>query len=267
MKFFEDFWHKTLKRPHALNVGMKQGSGLPIVLLHGLGGKSEDWDPAISQIDLENNKVIAMDLLGFGKSPKPDFKHYSVDDHAASVIKTIKKLGIKQPIVLVGHSMGAVVAARVAATGKLTINHLILYQVPVYADSPEYKVKDVRNKAYTTVITTALRHPKRTMRLVYLLGRAASNFIYITLDPKSWRPFEQSLLNTVMRDSIYQDLAKISVPISVIYGRYDMVVIRRNIKKIYRKSDLVQFYEVSEAHRITKKTGRIINSILLDIKN
>ena len=47
-------------------------AGVPLVLIHGLGGKSEDWSPMIPRLAAAGFHVYAPDLLGYGRSPHPD---------------------------------------------------------------------------------------------------------------------------------------------------------------------------------------------------
>jgi len=80
------------------------GSGDPVVLIHGLGANSYCWRylaPALSQ----DFKTFKFDLLGFGNSPKPVDSGYSVYDQAALVIQAIKDSGMSN-VNLVGHSYG-----------------------------------------------------------------------------------------------------------------------------------------------------------------
>jgi len=233
-----------------------------VVFLHGLGAKAQDWQPVIEKLDLSKHRVVAIDLLGFGESPKPDWKEYSADDHASAVANNIKSLKVKKPIVLVGHSMGALIAARIARKYPKLVKHLVLYEIPVYADMPAQNVSDIRNRAYLKLFDTLVKNPKRTMRMWHFLGKVASSFVPVAIKPSSWIPFERSLKNTIMQDSIYKDLIKIKIPVDVIYGQYDLVVIKRTMKKLFKSSLNVKFHKVNETHRITPKTGSILNELL-----
>jgi len=48
------------------------GEGKPLVLVHGLGGRAQDWAPMIPSLMRHGYRVYAPDLLGFGKSDRPD---------------------------------------------------------------------------------------------------------------------------------------------------------------------------------------------------
>ncbi|MEV6297474.1 alpha/beta fold hydrolase [Streptomyces sp. NPDC051896] len=49
----------------------RQGSGEPVVLMHGLGCHRQTWDPVIPLLT-DRREIIAMDLPGFGQSPDLD---------------------------------------------------------------------------------------------------------------------------------------------------------------------------------------------------
>ena len=99
-------------------------SGSPTVLLiHGNGDEADSWRymfPALSAHD----RVIALDLPGFGRSKATG--DGSIGNLTASVQRFLESLGVTEPVHLVGSSLGAVVAAHVAAkapqlTRSLTI--------------------------------------------------------------------------------------------------------------------------------------------------
>lgn len=255
------FWHKNLGRAYVLSVPIDSGKGTPIVLLHGLGGKALDWGPAVDLLADDNRQILAFDLLGFGSSPKPQWSSFDVDVHAKSVAKTIKKM-TKEPVILVGHSMGAIIAVRVARNHPKLVKQLILYEIPVYSTDLVDVPRDPRNRAYKSLFTMAANNPKYIIPLIRLIGKVASNVASMNLDKASWEPFEKSLRNTVMQDTVYEDVSKLDTPVDLIFGNYDFLVMRRTFKKLYKNTDNIAFHKLNETHKITRRTGRIIASIL-----
>ena len=47
---------------------IRQGAGKPLLLVHGLGSSSRNWDPVMAGL-AERREVIAVDLPGFGRTP------------------------------------------------------------------------------------------------------------------------------------------------------------------------------------------------------
>jgi pimeloyl-ACP methyl ester carboxylesterase len=85
-----------------------EGKGQPIVFIHGVSASLASFDMLFPSMIKKGYRVIGVDLLGYGKSDKPDIT-YSIPFHAQTVIGLIKKLGLKDAV-LVGHSMGGSVS-------------------------------------------------------------------------------------------------------------------------------------------------------------
>lgn len=83
------------------------GQGVPLLLLHGLGSSSLDWEYQIAAL-ASRYRVIAMDMRGHGRSGKPD-ERYSIAGFAADVAALIEQLRLG-PMHLIGISMGGMVA-------------------------------------------------------------------------------------------------------------------------------------------------------------
>jgi pimeloyl-ACP methyl ester carboxylesterase len=93
----------------------EMGSGKPLVLVHGLGGNSLDWAPVMKTYAKAGYHVYAPDLLGFGKSEKPDVA-YSIAQQVKLVDAFMQSQGIQQADVI-GWSMGGWIAL------KFTLEH------------------------------------------------------------------------------------------------------------------------------------------------
>jgi len=95
-----------------------------IILLHGIGSSSGSW---IAQLDhfSTDYRVIAWDLPGYGKSAALSSKSPSAKDYASVLVDFINVLGI-QPDILIGHSLGALIAGSYAAHGGMIGLALIL---------------------------------------------------------------------------------------------------------------------------------------------
>src|SRR5437899_2940300 len=59
-------------RLHYFEASPAGGTGTPLVLVHGLGARGEDWAAMIPALAAQGFHVYAPDLLGYGRSPKPD---------------------------------------------------------------------------------------------------------------------------------------------------------------------------------------------------
>lgn len=104
----------------------RQGTGRPWVILHGLFSNADELGPLAKA--LWGAPVWLLDLPGFGRSPL----HHAPDLLQGHVDATLAALDeIPGPVRLVGHSLGAVVAARVAAARPQNVAQLYLLQPPL----------------------------------------------------------------------------------------------------------------------------------------
>ncbi|HLL55454.1 MAG TPA: alpha/beta hydrolase [Myxococcaceae bacterium] len=78
-----------------------------LVLIHGLGSYSPVWTRNLDAL-AGAGRVIALDLPGYGKSQKANYR-YSMEFFARAVDRLIERLGLTD-VVLVGHSMGSQIA-------------------------------------------------------------------------------------------------------------------------------------------------------------
>lgn len=99
----------------------------PVVLIHGFGGSLHRWEPAVPAL-AERHRVIRLDLLGHGGSEKPR-DGYSIEGQARQVALALGEFGVREAIV-VGHSMGGMVAAALAEQDPGLVRGLVLEATP-----------------------------------------------------------------------------------------------------------------------------------------
>ncbi|CAK0810281.1 unnamed protein product [Prorocentrum cordatum] len=92
-----------------------QQSTPTVVLIHGLDANKGTWHGILHDLHSASYPAIAFDLRGHGDSPLGDPAEFSAAAVAEDVVAAIQACGSRLPAVLVGHSMGGRVAARVAA--------------------------------------------------------------------------------------------------------------------------------------------------------
>jgi len=96
----------------------------PVVLLvHGLGGRWQHWAENLAGL-AEHARVVALDLPGFGRSSPPR-GGYAVDGFADVVAALARELALP-PVTVVGHSLGALVALRLAQRHPDLVSSVVL---------------------------------------------------------------------------------------------------------------------------------------------
>lgn len=92
----------------------RQGSGEPVVLLHGIGHRRQAWRPVFDAL-AQTHDVIAFDLAGFGESPPfPSSVPYDMDHSCSNLVANFERLGLDRPHV-VGNSLGGALALELGA--------------------------------------------------------------------------------------------------------------------------------------------------------
>ncbi len=123
-----------------------QGSGTPLVLLHGFLENKTMWQPFIPTLS-KNYRVIAIDLLGHGASGCLGYVH-TIDAMAEAVESILKHLKINQAH-FIGHSMGGYVVLAYAERNPNTVSGLCLMNSTSFADTEEKKIN--RDRAIQAV--------------------------------------------------------------------------------------------------------------------
>ncbi len=99
-------------------------NGRTILLLHGKNFWGDYWADTARALAAQGFRVVIPDQLGFGRSSKPNV-HYSFELLALNTKKILDHLGVKQ-VVVVGHSMGGMLAVRFALIHPGAVTQLVL---------------------------------------------------------------------------------------------------------------------------------------------
>jgi haloalkane dehalogenase len=106
-----------------------EGDGEPVLLLHGEPTWSYLWRKIIPQ--LPGRRVVAPDLIGFGRSDKPaDIGWYTYDRHVASIAALVEELDLRD-ITLVVHDWGGPIGLRVAVEHEERVARLAILNTGV----------------------------------------------------------------------------------------------------------------------------------------
>ncbi|KAL4962754.1 alpha/beta fold hydrolase [Aspergillus stella-maris] len=124
-------YHETANgtKTHYTTVGNPEGT--LIVLIHGLGGSTETFTPLVPHLQPEIYRIVCVDLEGFGKtflsSPDtvPSITRY-VDDLESLMASLPGAKEAPMTIILIGHSLGGIIATQYAARHPENIHGLAL---------------------------------------------------------------------------------------------------------------------------------------------
>jgi pimeloyl-ACP methyl ester carboxylesterase len=270
MNIFERLKQLLFNRPPQLARVVDSGRGTPVILLHGIGKTNIVWSHVIEGLEYFPVRAVAFDLLGFGASPKPEAINYDADDHAAAVIASIEKLHSPEPCIIVGHSMGCLIAVRVAKLRPDLVRHLVLYEMPLYSGLPEKRVYRLRLNIYTRFYAWVINYqPVFNAKNDKRAQKLAKRLIGFEVNSETWVPFVKSLENTIMKQTTADDIKGLKVPMDVIYGTLDMFVIRGKPELIFgNDSSNITSLNVRAKHVIsTKASNLIVQRVIASLNN
>jgi pimeloyl-ACP methyl ester carboxylesterase len=258
-------FHQWFRVPYKLHT-KTSGNGPTIILLHGIATSSASWNNLVPYLR-NNYKCITIDLLGFGQSPKPNWYSYTPDEHVKNIQYTIKKLKLKDPYVLIGHSMGGLLALHYAKRHPNMIKQLVMLSPPIYlTKSDAEKARKVwRDTIYAMAYKYIRTHKKFTLKGVRGLKVLALKNNPFSITEDTWIAFSKSLEECIEKQNVVKDLEQINIPISIYYGTLDQLLIRKNIRSVFTKQN-IKVHDIRQGHLVGDKYARVVAEELLENK-
>ena len=203
-----------------------------LLLIHGLGASWKTWEPVVPKLP-RDVRIIAIDLLGFGASPKPNWSTLDAKIQADSIVTTLLRRGYFGPLIVAGHSLGSLVAVELARRYPLTVRSLVLCSPPFYRPQAD----------------TKLFHADKRLRRLYRIlednPSSASKMLQFADKYNLWPDtgfaidgeagalsFLTALDAAIVNQTSLEDAAKLKQPTTILYGRLDPFVIESNIKAL-----------------------------------
>lgn len=247
-------WHRYLGIPYTLHVYRQSSIAKPratLVFLHGIGNSGRTWDEVSALVPDDTNLVI-LDLLGFGDSPSPEWAVYDAKTQARSVAKTLLSLGVFGNIVLVGHSMGGLVAVEFARRYPAMVSSLILCSPPLYNvdASDDRKLFVQRDEQLRRLYELALKNPQNIVRLSKLAKKYNLLNPDFDVDAMNIDSYVLALRANILNQTTTHDIVRIRKPIHILYGTLDPFVIGPNIKMAEQTSGYVTVSRFIGGHEI-----------------
>ena len=238
------------RRVHIVDIG--SATAAPILLVHGLGGRWQNWLENIPRLAQEH-RVVALDLPGFGRSQMP-VAPISIDGYARTLDRVCDLLELERPLV-VGNSLGGSVVAELALRFPERVGALAFVSAACLTPADlESRAAQVALVAGGRIASSFLRGSQGAVarpRARHLLWsavvrhptRIANDTLY-ELAGGSRPPGAAGALAALSVHDLSGDLGAIGVPTLVVHGRDDVLIPcedSEQLARMIRGAELVVF--------------------------
>lgn len=215
------------------------GRGPALVLLHGLGDEADSWRRVIPQL-AQTHRVIAPDLPGFGRSEAPR-RAYTPGLFVRTVAGLLEGLGLEE-VGLVGNSLGAEIAARLALEHPRRVSRLVLVDGPSLGGGVSPALLRLLTPGLGERYYTALRASQEaayaTLRPYYAdleaLPPEERAFLRERVWARVWSDGQRRAFFSTLRQAALASLiagarfraglARLAVPTLIVWGEQDRIV-------------------------------------------
>lgn len=224
-----------------------------VVLLHGGSAHARWWDRFADAI-ADAYRVVALDFRGHGNSEHTDPRAYRIDDYASDVAACIDALGIPHAV-LVGHSLGGLVAAAYAGRAPERLAALVIVdsQVRISAAGARYMTR-LRHfpQAMYRDEATALRRfrllPTQTNADPALLAHVATHAIRQLPDGRWTLRFDRATLAFPEPQDRLSILLQLSCPILFVRGAHSTLLPHDKFSALLAALPHAEGVEIPDAH-------------------
>lgn len=198
-----------------------------LVLIHGGAAHARWWSHLAPQLT-HHYHVVALDLSGHGDSGRRD--SYSHDIWAEEVLAVCEAVGFDRPPVVVGHSLGGLVAIHTAAHHGDRLAGAVIVDSPVRRPDPESE-EGSRGRAFRApgtypTLEEALAHfhliPPQPPVDDWVLEHVARHSLKQTPDGWTWK-FDPNLFRHTMV-AMNEQLASVKCRVALLRGEHSVVV-------------------------------------------
>jgi pimeloyl-ACP methyl ester carboxylesterase len=193
-------------------------AGKPLVLVHGLGARGEDWSAMIPALAGQGFHVYVPDLLGYGRSPKPDVD-YSISLQEETVAEFMRAMHVPRADVG-GWSMGGWVVMKLALDHPEMVDRLVIYD-----SAGVYFPATWEPELFTPADIVGV---KKLMALLSPKPRPLPNFASEAalrkLERNAWVIRRSMTAMTSGRDLLDFRLQGISQPMLIVWGAQDDLI-------------------------------------------
>ena len=217
---------------------VRQGKGMPLVLLHGYPLDHRIWDD-VAPLLKDTFDVIVPDLRGFGQSTTVETP-YTMDDFASDIAGLLDHLGIEKAAIA-GHSMGGYVTLAFARLYPERVRGLALVGSQVLADPPDRK--EGRYKSVEDVAQNGIGSVVEAMTTKFTSDARLQEFARKCMEAQQPAAYIGALKAMAERQDSTPLLASMKYPVVLIHGDADVLISSeraREVKAVLPHAHLVE---------------------------
>jgi pimeloyl-ACP methyl ester carboxylesterase len=248
----DKFFHKTLRIPYTLALYEKRhvnNAKNTLVFLHGVGASGAAWNEVLKNLKDAPANILVVDLLGFGKSPKPEWAQYSAKMQSRALAKTLLAKGVFGNAILVGHSMGSLIAIEFAKRYPLAVKGLVLCSPPLYDDRTN-KYLPERDEQLKKLYLMMTSNPDRFVVLSELAQKYGLVGRAFSVSADTVDDYISALKAAIIKQTSLKDIANLNIPIEITYGTLDTFVINSHYKKLASSHENISTSSFFGGHEI-----------------
>jgi pimeloyl-ACP methyl ester carboxylesterase len=277
-------WSRQIQLPgskinlHYFDTG--DNSKPPVLLLHGLGDEADTWRHVIPLLQ-PGYRVIAPDLPGFGRSEKGK-RDYSIPFFIDTLLELLNFLSITRTI-LVGHSMGAMIAQALALKDPQRVERLVLISGSMVSRRNRFDlglvlflIPGVGERLYNQL----RKNPQEAYRTLepyyYSLGdlpQEDRDFLFKRVNERVWSDGQRQGYLSALRNMVFWVSAQQkslparlegwNIPTLAIWGEKDRVMSIENAHDLIRLIPSAQLVIVPEAgHNVQQEKAEAVASAI-----
>jgi len=280
------YWQWRGQAIYYVEAGKATLADPPLLLIHGFGASTDHWRKNIADLQTQF-QVYAIDLLGFGRSSKPDWV-YGGQLWEEQLVAFIDEV-IGQPVVLAGNSLGGYVALCVAGNHPEWAQGLVLLNsAGPFSDQPKQQQppsKLTLKQRLQKTIRSILLHPwtsfllfqylrrksmiRRTLKQVYLDDTAVTEqlveAIYRPSCDRGAAKVFASVFRTPKGDKVDEVLQRLQIPLLLLWGEGDpwMDTRARSRQFHYHYSQILEYF-LQAGHCPHDEVPQQVNGIITD---
>lgn len=166
--------------------GSGEGKGVPVMLVHGMGGDARTWDRFARRLTAAGRRVVAVDLRGHGRSARTS--SYRFSEFADDIAGLCEHLGF-DAVDLVGHSLGGHTGSLMAQQYPGLVRRLVLEEAPLPLRENDPVPEIPSHRPTPAELWHAMTSMARNPRAVFAFDRSMTESVisqFRTPNPMWW---------------------------------------------------------------------------------